>query len=73
MYKVEHSSAHPIIVDLLINGKKVNMEVDTGAAVMLISEKLRDTVFPKATLQRLSLILKTYTGETMPVLGEIRS
>ena len=47
------------------------MEVDTGGAVTIISEKLRDKVFPKATLQRSSLLLKTYTGETMPVLGEI--
>ena len=71
MHKVKHSSAHPIAVNLLINGKKVNMEVDTGSAVTIIFEKLRNKVFPKATLQRSSLILKTCTGETMPVLGEI--
>ena len=71
MHKVEHSSAHPIAVNLLFNGKKVNIKFDSGAAVTIISEKLRDKVFPKATLQSSSLLLKTYTRETMPVLGVI--
>ena len=47
------------------------MEVDTSIA-LTISEKLWDRIFPKATLQRSSLLLNTHTGETMAVLGEIK-
>ena len=47
------------------------MEVDTGAAVTIISEGVKDRLFPQATLQKSSLKLKTYTGENMSVLGEM--
>ena len=42
---------------LALNGKKLNMEVDTGAALSVISESTRLIVFPKETLHPSNLIL----------------
>ena len=47
------------------------MEIDTGAAVSVISEQTRRKIFPNAVLSKSSVLLKTYTGELMPVLGEM--
>ena len=47
------------------------MEIDTGATVLIISEETRKKLFPEAILSKSSLLLKTYTGEAMPVAGEM--
>ena len=47
------------------------MELDTGAAVSLISQKTCKETFPKVKLKRFEILLKTYTGEKLPVLGQI--
>ena len=71
MHKIEHSSTYLITVTLDINNKRVKMDVDMGAAVTIITEKVKDQLFPNTPLRKSSLRLKTYTGETMPVLGEM--
>ena len=48
------------------------MEIDTRAAVSVISEQTRKKMFPDVPLSKLTLLLKTYTGEVMPVLGEMK-
>ena len=70
--KIVGSSAHPIVVDLLINDIKLSMEIDMGAAVTIISECAWKQQFSQLKLkhQRFSVLLKTYTGEVMPVCGE---
>ena len=45
------------------------MELDTGAAVSLISD--RTHMFPCIKLTRRNLHLKSYTGEPIAVLGEL--
>ena len=49
------------------------MEVDTGAAVSIISDKTRNNMpnLQKLTLQPSPATLRTYTGEAISVLGEI--
>ena len=47
------------------------MEVDTGAAVSLISDETRKKLLPAATLHRAPVRLRTYTGEMIKVLGQI--
>ena len=47
------------------------MEIDTGATVSIISDETRKKLFPEAILSKSSLLLKTYTGEAMPVAGEM--
>jgi len=72
IHKVEHSFTHPIMVDVIINDKNVKMEVDTGAAITVLSEKTtKGHLYPMVALQKLSLKLKTYVGEAILVLGAI--
>ena len=47
------------------------MELDTGAAVSIISDATRKALFPTAKLQHSSVNLRTYTGEPIQVAGEL--
>ena len=47
LYKVGSRSSDPITVSVLLNGKELAMEVDTGAALSVISESTQQSVFPK--------------------------
>ena len=58
-------------MELEIQGKPVVMEADTGAAVSVISETTYKELFPNLTLKEVPMGLKTYTGERIPVLGEV--
>lgn len=42
---------YPITVDLDVNGRVLNMEVDTGAVVSIISEQTQRKVFPDESLK----------------------
>ena len=55
-------------VILEVNKQKLSMEVDTGAAISVISEA---KLFPGVSLSDTPVILTTYTGEKMAVIGEI--
>ena len=72
LFIVGAKSSTPIAVELTINGERLTMEVDTGAAVSLISEQTLKAIAPNATLQPSRVILKTYTEERMTVLGELQ-
>ena len=54
-----------------INGKILNMEVDTGAAVSIISLTMWQKLFSEVPLKPASLRLQTYTGEPIRVEGEL--
>ena len=71
MFKVGGKSQHqnPIVVTMEVNGQQIPMEVDTGAAVSLISTTTRAKYFPMSTLEKTSSILTTYTGNQIPVVG----
>ena len=62
---------NPIMVELTINGKKTLMELDTGAAVSVISSQTKAQMFPQSTLMDCTLNLTTYTGELLEVAGQI--
>ena len=47
------------------------MEVDIGAAVSIMSGATFATHFPQKQLSHSTVTLKTYTGESMKVLGEV--
>ena len=47
------------------------MELDTGAAVSIISEETYHRRFPDTPLERLSVRLKTYGGESIEVRGKL--
>ena len=71
LFNVNGKSANPITVALDVNGKKLSMEVDTGAAVPVISEETRAHLFPSMKVKETSVILTIYTGEQMAVAGEV--
>ena len=72
VYVVEKLANRPIQVELQLDGKPVTMEVDTGAAVSLISEWTLKQVLPKAAIHNTTVVLRTYTSERIPVRGELQ-
>ena len=66
------SKPQPIKCKALIEGKPNTMEFDTGAEVSLISEGTRESLFSLMQPAQSSIILKTYTVEVMPVVGELQ-
>ena len=54
-----------------LNGQKLEMEVDTGAAFSIISEATRQAAFSNQMLHPSDLVLKTYTDECKKVKGTL--
>ena len=63
------TSENPYKVTLTIEGQPVQMEIDTGASLSLVSEETQQELWPTAVLQKTSVQLKTYTGTSLKVLG----
>eukprot|EP00731_Ephydatia_muelleri_P035630 Em0143g4a len=62
------STVAPFVVSVQVDEKYLNMEVDTGALVSLISERTwQDLCTPK--LNPAKVILRSYSGESVKVLG----
>ncbi|XP_059413408.1 uncharacterized protein K02A2.6-like [Carassius carassius] len=55
-----------------IEGLPIDMEVDTGAAVSLISSELYRAKLSHIRLRHTSIVLKTYTGEVISPEGVIK-
>ena len=70
LFTVNEQCSRPVTVELLVEGKPLSMEVDTGAAVSLMSEYIWRELFPRVKLQPCNEKFTTYTGESMQVLGE---
>ena len=64
------SKPHPIQVFLSIDGQPVNMEVDTGASVSIISEEEHQRRWPGVPVQHSTIKLHTYSGEPLCIVGE---
>lgn len=63
--------AEPLEVDLQVEGQPTTMEVDTGAALSIVSEATYRRLWPQKTLQESRVKLHTYTGEPLNVLGSV--
>ena len=64
----------PMMVSVSLNGSKVNMEVDTGASLSVISFDTYQSLWPKRSapaLRKSRVKLSTYTGEHVPIAGVI--
>lgn len=71
MYTIrDRETPKPIMIDVTINGKIVPIEVDTGAAVTIMSHETWLTLFPDLPLRQSKIVLKTYTAEILTVRGE---
>ena len=73
LFTVRDASA-PIYKELLINNVPIRMEVDTGASVSVLTQasyqKIRECTHIEP-LQQSCVRLKTYTGESISVLGQV--
>ena len=66
------SKTLPIQVPVKVDGMSMQMEVDTGASVILMSEKQFKSLWPTRQLQTSSICLRNYlTNEPIPVVGEV--
>ena len=64
----ERSGWDPIVIKVRVNGNEIPMELDTGAAVSVMSDSCYDRV-SSPRLNESPLRLKTYTGEVVKPLG----
>ena len=65
---IERTEHNPVVVHVSLNGNDVPMELDTGAAVSVMSSSCYDRV-SNSKLESSPLRLKTYTGEIVKPLG----
>ena len=71
LFNVGAEACRPIKVEVRIGDSPLIMEVDTGAAVSIISQQEYKSKFSQYKLCKSDIILKTYTSEMMKVVGEI--
>ena len=71
LHNLGEKSSHPIMVSILANGTPLEMEVDTGADISIISDETRKALFPTQKVYKSDLILKTYTGEPIQIIGNL--
>ena len=72
LFDVHTSSSNPLKTTLQVEGQELAMEIDTGAAVSLVSEETVNSSFMKdLPLVPTDVSLHTYTGEAVPVLGKL--
>ena len=61
---------NPLVIEPFVNGVKLSMEVDTGAAVSVVSGSLYDVLFRGFSLNSVTTRLPTYSSEVLKVCGE---
>jgi len=69
--KPRTSKVPPVKVTVTVDSKSIEMEVDTGVSVSLISKKLFDELWPGRRVQPSSLHLRSYSNELIPVVGTV--
>lgn len=72
MQKSTSSISSVIKVKPKIEGLPIDMEVDTGTAVSLISSEMYRAKLSHILLRHTSIVLKTYTGEVISLEGVIK-
>ena len=70
IFSIGKNSASPILVELYINEKPLTMEVDTGAAVTVVSEQQFRRLLPQGQVSKSTVVLCTYASEIICMLGE---
>ena len=59
------------MISLKLSGIDMTMELDTGAAVSVIREETYRDKLGRLPLQHTNILLNTYSGERLPVLGQL--
>ena len=57
------------MLNVLVNGHPLQMELDMGAAVSIVSVETLRKLLPNAVLQPCHQALRTYTGQPVADLG----
>ena len=65
----ESDKTKPIKVEVTVEGKKVSMELDTGAAVSIMSHEMHKSLWPEVPLESTAIKLRTYPGERIHSVG----
>ena len=63
-------SNKPLVTELFINEKSINFQIDTGASLTVMSRKIFEDNFD-IPLVKTDKTLKTYTGESVNIIGEV--
>ena len=74
LFTIANEETRPVVVTLRLDDRQIDMEVDTGTAVFLISATTYHTLWSEDQAPELlasSVKLRTYTREVIEVLGTI--
>ena len=61
------------MLEVMVNNQNVSMELDTGSAVSLVSEHTFKSKWPDTHLQISTVKLRTYSNESLQVLGQVEA
>ncbi|UYV64552.1 K02A2.6-like, partial [Cordylochernes scorpioides] len=71
-YKINFASSDPpYLMELKVEGNFIKFEMDTGSGLTLISEKDFKDSLQHLKLEKASIIVRTYDGTVVPILGKI--
>ena len=77
IYKLNNTvRVDPIKVKVLVNGVRIEMEVDTGASFSIVNRKTFDFICggtEHVELQHTNLKFRTFTGEVVPAAGMVET
>ena len=73
LHSTKTKGTEPMMVTVTVNNSTLQMEVDTGAAASVISEKTYHALWHDNAplIQQTKVKLRTYTGELLEILGQV--
>ena len=74
MFNIRGTQGQPYRVTVQLNNRNLEMEIDTGVSLSIISDKTYQSLWtsqPKPDLQPTTVKLHIYTQESITVLGSI--
>lgn len=69
---VDENAVDPLYMEIEVSGRKIHYEVDTGACVTCINDKMREKYFPKFELYSVKRSFNVITGDDVLILGAIK-
>ena len=63
------SKSRPYLVTIEVDERSLQMEIDTGASLTLVSERTFQENWPTLNLSHTGIKLHSYSGESIPVVG----
>uniref|UniRef100_T1I2T8 CCHC-type domain-containing protein n=1 Tax=Rhodnius prolixus TaxID=13249 RepID=T1I2T8_RHOPR len=69
IYALHHPDLSPVILPILINDKRIQIELDTGSAATILSNKIFKTI-PSGKLNPIAITFRSYNKEVIRPLGE---